>query len=65
MHVLMHTCMHTCAHSRIYILHTQNKLYSQNEDKDLVAHSGISLVIAATKYDAFRDADPEVKKVRV
>lgn len=28
-------------------------------------HSGIALVIAATKYDALRDADPEVKKVSV
>ncbi len=43
---------------------SQNKLYSGNDDKDVVYHSGISLVIAATKYDAFRDAEPEVKKVR-
>ncbi|KAL6746086.1 hypothetical protein V8C86DRAFT_2954357 [Haematococcus lacustris] len=41
----------------------KSKLYSQNEDKDAVWHSGISLVIAATKYDSFRNADPEVKKV--
>mmetsp|Transcript_14748 Transcript_14748/g.36790 ORF Transcript_14748/g.36790 Transcript_14748/m.36790 type:complete len:415 (-) Transcript_14748:151-1395(-) len=41
----------------------KGKLYSQNEDKDVVWHSGISIVIAATKYDAFRDADPELKKV--
>ncbi|GFH16582.1 dynein 1b light intermediate chain, partial [Haematococcus lacustris] len=41
----------------------KSKLYSQNEDKDAVWHSGISLVIAATKYDSFKNADPEVKKV--
>lgn len=41
----------------------KNKLYSANEDKDLVYHSGISLVIAATKYDVFMDQDPEVKKI--
>lgn len=48
----------------ISLLPPQNKLYSANEDKDLVYHSGISLVIAATKYDAFKDADSEVKKVK-
>ncbi len=42
----------------------QSKLYSQNEDKDIVWHSGVCLVIVAAKYDTFRDADPEVKKVR-
>lgn len=42
----------------------QSKLYSTNEDKDTVWHSGVSIVIAATKYDAFKDQDPEVKKVR-
>ncbi len=26
-------------------------------------HSGIALVIAATKWDAVRDEDPEIKKV--
>ncbi|PNW79047.1 hypothetical protein CHLRE_09g398882v5 [Chlamydomonas reinhardtii] len=41
----------------------KSKLYSANEDKDTVYHSGISLVIAATKYDAFKNQDPEVKKV--
>ncbi len=41
----------------------KSKLYSANEDKDAVYHSGISLVIAATKYDAFKNQDPEVKKV--
>lgn len=42
----------------------QSKLYGHNEDKDVVQHTGISLVIAATKYDAFEGADSEVKKVR-
>jgi hypothetical protein len=42
----------------------QSKLYGQHEDKDLVNHSGICIVIAATKYDTFKEADPEVKKVR-
>ncbi|GLC38707.1 Cytoplasmic dynein 2 light intermediate chain 1 [Pleodorina starrii] len=41
----------------------KSKLYSANEDKDAVYHSGISLVIAATKYDTFKALDPEVKKV--
>ncbi|KXZ48452.1 D1BLIC protein [Gonium pectorale] len=41
----------------------KSKLYSANEDKDAVYHSGISLVIAAAKYDTFRTQDPEVKKV--
>ena len=41
----------------------KSKLYAQNEDKDQVYTSGISVVIAATKYDAFKDEDPEIKKV--
>lgn len=41
----------------------KSKLYAQNEDKDQVYTSGISLVIAATKYDVFKNEDPEVKKV--
>lgn len=41
----------------------KSKLYSQNEDKDVVWHSGISIVIAATKFDMFKDEDAEVKKV--
>ncbi|EFJ46628.1 cytoplasmic dynein 1b light intermediate chain, D1bLIC [Volvox carteri f. nagariensis] len=41
----------------------KSKLYASNEDKDAVYHSGISLVIAATKYDVFKTSDPEVKKV--
>ncbi|GFR53154.1 hypothetical protein Agub_g15875 [Astrephomene gubernaculifera] len=41
----------------------KSKLYASNEDKDAVYHSGISLVIAATKYDEFKTQDPEVKKV--
>lgn len=41
----------------------KSKLYGQNEDKDIVWHSGIALVIAATKWDAVRDEDPEIKKV--
>mmetsp|Transcript_19674 Transcript_19674/g.42749 ORF Transcript_19674/g.42749 Transcript_19674/m.42749 type:complete len:403 (+) Transcript_19674:323-1531(+) len=41
----------------------KGKLFSQNEDKDIIYHSGISLVLAATKYDTFRDFDPEMKKV--
>mmetsp|Transcript_19135 Transcript_19135/g.32887 ORF Transcript_19135/g.32887 Transcript_19135/m.32887 type:complete len:414 (-) Transcript_19135:1059-2300(-) len=41
----------------------KSKLYSANEDKDIVYHSGISIIIAATKYDTFKDQDPEVKKV--
>ncbi|KAG2482769.1 hypothetical protein HYH03_018309 [Edaphochlamys debaryana] len=41
----------------------KSKLYAANEDKDNVFHSGISLVIAATKYDNFKGADPEIKKV--
>lgn len=31
--------------------------------QDVVYQSGISLVIAATKFDTFRDFEPEVKKV--
>lgn len=34
-----------------------------HEDKDSVFHTGISLVIVATKYDMFRDMDAEVKKI--
>lgn len=41
----------------------KSKLYAASPDKDMVYHSGISLVLAATKYDAFRNHDPEVKKV--
>ena len=41
----------------------KSKLYSANEDKDVVYHSGVALVLAATKYDAVRDMDPEMKKV--
>lgn len=32
------------------------KLYSQHEDKDLISCSGISIVLAGTKWDVFRDA---------
>ena len=31
--------------------------------QDIVYQSGVAIVIAATKYDTFRDLDPEVKKV--
>ncbi|MEW5319720.1 MAG: hypothetical protein WDW38_010856 [Sanguina aurantia] len=41
----------------------KSKLYSGNDDKDAVYHSGISIVIAATKYDMFKDKDPEQKKM--
>jgi len=34
-----------------------------HEDKDAVFHTGVSLVIVATKYDTFRDMDAEVKKI--
>lgn len=54
---------HCHKHKNTSPLPPQSKLFSHNEDKDVVWHSGISLVIAATKYDAFRDADPELKKV--
>uniref|UniRef100_A0A7S0RPS7 Cytoplasmic dynein 2 light intermediate chain 1 n=1 Tax=Pyramimonas obovata TaxID=1411642 RepID=A0A7S0RPS7_9CHLO len=36
---------------------------AQHEDKDAVTHTGISLVIVATKYDSFKDHDAEVKKI--
>lgn len=39
------------------------KLFAKHEDREAVAHSGISLVIAATKWDAWRDQDAECKKV--
>jgi len=35
----------------------------QHEDKDAVQHTGVSLVIIATKYDTFRDVDAEVRKI--
>jgi hypothetical protein len=41
----------------------QSKLYGSNEDKDVVAHTGIAIIIAATKYDTLHNQDPEVKKV--
>lgn len=42
----------------------RTKLYSQHEDKDLINCSGISIIIAATKWDTFRDSiDPEGQKV--
>jgi len=42
----------------------KNKLFGkEHKDKDLVYHSGISLVLAATKYDALSEMDPEMKKV--
>ncbi|WIA09474.1 hypothetical protein OEZ85_008875 [Tetradesmus obliquus] len=34
----------------------RTKLLSQHEDKDLVALSGISIVLAGTKWDGFRDS---------
>lgn len=34
----------------------RTKLLSQHEDKDLVTCSGISIVLAGTKWDAFRDS---------
>jgi dynein light intermediate chain 2, cytosolic len=39
------------------------KLFNGHEDKDVVYHSGVSMVVVATKYDAFRDQDPECKKL--
>mmetsp|Transcript_17177 Transcript_17177/g.54938 ORF Transcript_17177/g.54938 Transcript_17177/m.54938 type:complete len:387 (-) Transcript_17177:65-1225(-) len=36
---------------------------AQHEDKESVLHSGISVVIAATKYDKFKDEDAELRKV--
>jgi hypothetical protein len=44
-------------------VHTQSKLYGHNEDKDVVNHCGVPIVIAATKFDTFQGADSEVKKV--
>lgn len=41
----------------------RSKLFNQCEDKDIIWHSGISIVIVAAKYDTLRDEDPEVKKV--
>lgn len=42
----------------------QTKLFSQHEDKDSVSCSGISIVLAATKWDSFMNsADPEVQRV--
>eukprot|EP00803_Ostreobium_quekettii_P004627 evm.model.scf_672.3 EVM.evm.TU.scf_672.3 scf_672:14722-17919(-) len=38
-------------------------LYASNEDRDAVHHSGISLLIAATKYDAFARQEPELQKI--
>ena len=38
-------------------------LYGANEDKEEVYHSGISLIIAATKYDTFVHHDAELRKV--
>lgn len=32
----------------------KSKLFGGNDDKDVVYHSGIALVIAATKYDKVR-----------
>lgn len=44
-------------------LRAKKALYGSNEDKDVVYHSGISIVIAATKYDHFMSHDPEMCKV--
>ena len=38
-------------------------LYGTNEDKDEVYHSGISIIIAATKYDTIVHHDAELRKV--
>mmetsp|Transcript_10736 Transcript_10736/g.14608 ORF Transcript_10736/g.14608 Transcript_10736/m.14608 type:complete len:398 (-) Transcript_10736:111-1304(-) len=35
----------------------------KHDDKDSIVHTGISLVIVATKYDTFRDHDAEVRKI--
>mmetsp|Transcript_8241 Transcript_8241/g.23674 ORF Transcript_8241/g.23674 Transcript_8241/m.23674 type:complete len:415 (+) Transcript_8241:330-1574(+) len=34
-----------------------------HEDKEAIDHTGIALVIAATKYDTFQDSDAELRKV--
>lgn len=44
-------------------VHTQSKLYGQNEDKESVSHCGVPIVIAATKYDKFNEFDSELQKV--
>eukprot|EP00854_Cymbomonas_tetramitiformis_P017965 gene17965-21396_t len=36
---------------------------SSHEDANSVVHTGISLVVAATKYDTFKDGDAEVRKI--
>mmetsp|Transcript_6563 Transcript_6563/g.11852 ORF Transcript_6563/g.11852 Transcript_6563/m.11852 type:complete len:256 (-) Transcript_6563:30-797(-) len=36
---------------------------SSHEDKDSIDHTGIALVIAATKYDSFQNTDAELRKV--
>mmetsp|Transcript_35465 Transcript_35465/g.89428 ORF Transcript_35465/g.89428 Transcript_35465/m.89428 type:complete len:410 (+) Transcript_35465:79-1308(+) len=40
------------------------KLFGSNhEDKDTIDHTGIAIVIAATKYDTFQNVDAELRKV--
>lgn len=41
------------------------KFWGGHPDKDAVKHSGISIVVAATKYDAFQNQDSECRKVRL
>lgn len=39
------------------------RLFGGNEDKDTVYHAGVPIIVAATKYDLFKDQDVELKKV--
>lgn len=45
-------------------MRAKNKFWAGHEDRDAVEHSGISIVVAATKHDAFRNQDAECQKVR-
>ncbi|GMH33018.1 hypothetical protein BSKO_00852 [Bryopsis sp. KO-2023] len=44
-------------------IRARKALYGGNEDRDVVEHSGISVVVAATKYDKFMNQDAELCKV--
>lgn len=44
-------------------IRAKKALYASNEDKDIVQHTGISIVIAATKWDSFVGQGSEACKV--
>lgn len=44
-------------------IRAKKALYASNKDKDVVHHTGISIVIAATKWDSFMGQGSEACKV--